>query len=215
LFETAPKFATARATFAASAQDSARDVRPCALMPRRTATATVNGTMDSFRRIVQALRSSHRAAADIDLTGAQLFVLTTLASADDTIGVKEIADRTRTDQSTVSVVVGRLVERGLVKRARSKSDTRRVELSLTVRGRTLLRKTPATVAQQQLADSLERLSTTDAAALARILRKVVAMMGESDAAPAMLFDDGNRDTQPSPRAAKNAHFPSIRKKRAR
>jgi len=37
--------------------------------------------MDSFRRIVRALRSSHRAAGDVALTGAQLFVLTTLGAS--------------------------------------------------------------------------------------------------------------------------------------
>lgn len=77
--------------------------------------------MDSFRRIVRALRSSHRAAGDLDLTGAQLFVLATLGTAVGPMGVKELAERTRTDQSTVSVVVGRLVDRGLVKRVRSTS----------------------------------------------------------------------------------------------
>lgn len=54
----------------------------------------------------------------------------------------------------MSVVVGRLVDRGLVKRVRSAVDTRRVELSLTARGRTLQRKTPTTVAQKKLTEAL-------------------------------------------------------------
>src|SRR6266542_3010794 len=148
--------------------------------------------MDSFRRIVQALRSSHRAAADLDLTGAQLFVLSTLGASDGPLGMSELAERTRTDQSTVSVVVGRLVERGLVKRARSAVDTRRVELTLTARGRALQRKTPATVAQQRLAGALERLSAADAAALVRILATIVDAMGEGDAPAPMLFDDSSK-----------------------
>jgi hypothetical protein len=44
-------------------------------------------SMDAFRRIVHALRSSHRAAADLDLTGAQLFVLATLGAAGGPMGV--------------------------------------------------------------------------------------------------------------------------------
>jgi len=145
--------------------------------------------MDAFRRIVQALRSSHRAASDVDLTGAQLFVLATLAHAGRPLGVNEVAEATRTDQSTVSVVVGRVVERGLVKRERSEVDTRRVELSLTARGRAVVRKTPATVAQQRLADALAQLSSADGAALSRILKKIVGLMGEEESPAAMLFDE--------------------------
>ena len=71
-------------------------------------------------------------------------------------------------------------------------DSRRVELSLTARGRAVLRKTPATVAQQNLAASLERLSRADADALARILKKIVVGMGEGDAPAPMLFDDAQK-----------------------
>lgn len=149
--------------------------------------------MDAFRRIVHALRSSHRAAADLDLTGAQLFVLATLSAAGEPMGVKELAERTRTDQSTVSVVVGRLVERGLVERARSTVDTRRVELSLTARGKMLLQKTPTTVAQQRLAEALWQLSASDAGILSRILKGIVEMMGEADAPAPMLFDEATAE----------------------
>jgi DNA-binding MarR family transcriptional regulator len=153
------------------------------------ASGNVTDIMDSIRRIVHALRTSHRAAGDLELTGAQLFVLATLGPAEGPMGVKELAEQTRTDQSTVSVVVGRLVDRGLVKRQRSSIDTRRVELSLTTRGRNVLRKTPTTVAQSRLAAALGELSSADTAALSRVLKRVVAMMGESDAPARMLFDE--------------------------
>jgi DNA-binding MarR family transcriptional regulator len=180
--------------------------------------------MDSFRRIVHALRSSHRAAGDLDLTGAQLFVLATLGTAVGPLGVKELAERTRTDQSTVSVVVGRLVDRGLVKRVRATVDTRRVELSLTARGRALQRKTPATVAQEKLADALGQLASSDAATLSRLLKSIVEMMGEADAPAPMLFDEstpGNRPRNSAPgfarrtpqrrAAAQSAHARAVRR----
>jgi DNA-binding MarR family transcriptional regulator len=162
--------------------------------------------MDAFRRIVRALRSSHRAAADLDLTGAQLFVLATLGSVGGPMGVRELAEQTRTDQSTVSVVAGRLVDRGLVKRVRSSVDTRRVELSLTARGTMLQQKTPTTVAQQKLADALWHLSASDAGTLSRILEGIVEMMGEADAPAPMLFDE-NAEEQ-----AKTRHRRSAEKK---
>jgi len=145
--------------------------------------------MDSFRRIVRALRSSHRAAGDVALTGAQLFVLTTLGASSQPMGVGELAEMTRTDQSTVSVVAARLVDRGLIRRERSTHDSRRVELSLTARGKAVLKKTPATVAQRKLADALADLPAREAAALSRTLKKIVDAMGETDAPARMLFDE--------------------------
>lgn len=178
----------------------------------------VKAIMDSFRRIVHALRSSHRTAGDLGLTGAQLFVLAALGTAEGPIGVRELAGKTRTDQSTVSVVVGRLVNRGLVKRVRSASDTRRVELSLTARGRAALRKTPTTVAQSKLAEALGRLSKADSATLKRTLKRIVEMMGEADAPAPMLFDDGDTESAEdhgAPRAqraaSKNTRERSIRR----
>jgi DNA-binding MarR family transcriptional regulator len=105
------------------------------------------------------------------------------------MSVSDLAQRTRTDQSTVSVVVGRLVDRGFVHRARSLADTRRVELTLTTSGRAVLRKTPITVAQQRLADALEQLPASESAALSRTLEKIVEAMGVADAPARMLFDE--------------------------
>ena len=145
--------------------------------------------MDQFRRIVHALRSSHRAAGNLNLTGAQLFVLNVIGGAPRPLSVKAVAEQTRTDQSTVSVVVGRLVDRGLVSRRQSTSDTRRAELSLTSKGRALLKKAPATIGQQRLNTALESLSDRDARALLRFLTAIVDEMQIADAPAEMLFND--------------------------
>jgi DNA-binding MarR family transcriptional regulator len=149
----------------------------------------VKDIMDSVRRIVQALRSSHRAAGTTKLTAAQLFVIASLGEADGPLGVGELARRTRTDQSTVSVVVSRLVDKGLVRRGTSSKDSRRVELSLTAKGKTLQRRAPTTVPQQRLAAALEGLSSRDATTLSRLLSTIVAEMGEADSPASMLFED--------------------------
>ncbi len=151
----------------------------------------VKDIMDSVRRIVQALRSSHRAAGTMKLTGAQLYVIASLADADGPLSVGDLARRTRTDQSTVSVVVSRLVDKGLVKRGTSSHDSRRVDLSLTPKGKALQKRAPATVPQQKLATALEKLSTRDASTLGRLLSSIVSDMGEADKPAAMLFEDSN------------------------
>ncbi len=61
--------------------------------------------LDAIRRIVQALRESSRAAEKrVGLSGAQLFVLQTLGESPG-LSLNELAERTRTHQSSVSVVV--------------------------------------------------------------------------------------------------------------
>src|SRR4051794_22052590 len=92
----------------------------------------VRAVLDSIRRIVRELRLSSRAAEKhVGLSGAQLFVLQKLAEGGCALSLNELADRTLTHQSSVSVVVQKLAERRLIKTFRSSQDGRRVELSLT------------------------------------------------------------------------------------
>lgn len=146
-------------------------------------------SMDHIRRIVQALRSSHRAAEHLNLTAAQLFVINVIGEARRPLSVNEVAEQTKTDQSTVSVVTRRLVDRKLLKRERSQADTRRVELSLTSQGRALQKKAPATVAQQHLTSALESLSASDARTLLRLLTRITAEMEISGEPAPMLFEE--------------------------
>jgi len=148
--------------------------------------------MDDLRRIVQVLRSTHRAATKANLTGAQLFVLNTLGRSKAPMSISAVAEQTRTDPSTVSVVVDRLVRKGLVHRARSGDDARRNELTLTTRGARVERTVPPTVAQQGLARALDRLDRTEAEMLSGVLHRICADMGCEDAEPAMLFEESGR-----------------------
>lgn len=144
--------------------------------------------MDSFRRIVQSLRSSHRAARYLNLTGAQLFVIHALHAAGRPLSVGELAAHTGTDPSTVSVVAGRLVRKGLIQSVRSAEDSRRAELSLTRKGEALQREAPATVAQERLLQALEELAERDAVVLDRLLTQIVEVMGEARKRAPMMFD---------------------------
>src|SRR5262249_57297587 len=76
----------------------------------------IERSMNAIRSIVRAQRINTRAVElKMGSSLAQLFVLQQLAerSADS---LNELAERTATHQSSVSVVVRRLVERGLVAR---------------------------------------------------------------------------------------------------
>lgn len=152
----------------------------------------VRQLMDDFRRIVQALRSSHRAAGRLKLTGAQLFVLKVLGENGEPMSINELGDATETTQSTVSAVTARLIDRGLITSERSPEDARRARVALTMKGRTVFRRAPATVAQIRLAQALGELSVRDAAKLLRLLDEIVAKMGLGAEPAKMMFDEEQR-----------------------
>ncbi len=90
----------------------------------------IHAAMNAIRRIVRVLRLSSRAAEKaLGVSGAQLFVLQQLAdgAASAAPSIAQLADMTATDPSSVSVVVSRLVARGLAARRSSRADARRAE----------------------------------------------------------------------------------------
>lgn len=150
------------------------------------------GILDDLRRIVQVLRESSRATErKLGVSGAQLFVLKAL-SGSRAISLNDLAARTYTHQSTVSVVVKRLVDRGLVSRVTSPLDARRVELELTRRGRALLARAPRAT-QGRLIEGLEKLPRKERQALATALHHWVEAMQLDSEAPAMFFEEEGGD----------------------
>jgi DNA-binding MarR family transcriptional regulator len=145
--------------------------------------------LNSLRQIVRSLRVSSREAEQrVGLSGAQLFVLQCLARQSP-CSVNELAAATATDQSSVSVVVSRLVARGYVKRVASKRDRRSVELSLLPAGRTLLLAAPEAT-QDRLLAALTLLKKPELVQLAALLGKVVDLADVSQQTPSLFFEEG-------------------------
>ena len=164
--------------------------------------------VDGLRRIVRALHESHRRAEQRwQLSAAQLLVLQRLAEA-PTLSVNELADRTFTHQSTVSVVVARLVNRGLVRRGRADDDARRAELALTAAGRALLRRAMSS-AQAQLFDALDAMSAARLRVIASGIHDVVTALGVGAEPPGMFFEDLLTDDKDG------AHGASTKRRRTR
>ena len=161
---------------------------------------TVGVAMDALRRIIQILRASAGAAQhDFGLTGAQLFVLEELGAAPG-LSVNELAARTFTHQSSVSLVVQRLVRQGLVEKAGAPHDRRRVELKVTGAGRAIVRRAPH-VAQQRLLEGIARLPARDRRALAKALAAIASHMGRDPRPARMLLEAGRAS---APHAASRA-----------
>lgn len=132
--------------------------------------------LDSLRQLVRGLRiASSAAERKAGLSGAQLLVLQLLAEG-PALSLNALAQRTRTDQSSVSVVVQRLVERSLVKRRRAEDDARRVELEITPAGRARLDEAPAPLPDPMLA-AIEQLPPRSRQGLAETLSHLVRDAG--------------------------------------
>ena len=144
-------------------------------------------TLDAIRALVGALaRSARSVERRTGVTTAQLFVLRQLAES-DTLSLSEIADRTLTRQSTVSVVVARLVAKGLVRRERAADDRRRLELSLTPAGRRLVGRAPEPTTGRLLA-ALDQLTNEQLRSLSTGLDALIAVLGVEPRAAGMLFE---------------------------
>jgi DNA-binding MarR family transcriptional regulator len=161
---------------------------------REASQLEVQSAVNDLRRIVRVLRESSRAVEEhVGVSGAQLFVLQALADS-SAVSLNELAERTLTHQSTVSVVVKKLVERGLVSRVPSEVDGRRVEITLTREGRALLKRAPG-VPQRRLIEGIERLTPAERRQIAVLLHRLAETMRVSEEEPAMFFeepDEGER-----------------------
>jgi len=148
----------------------------------------VGEALSALRQIVHSLHRASRSAERVHgVSGAQLFVLQLLADA-PAHSLNALAERTLTHQSSVSVVVSRLVGRGLVERKRSPDDGRRVELSLSPAGQALLAQAPAAM-QLRLLESLRAMPKRDLRTLAGLLTDLVQTMGAGSESTGLMFED--------------------------
>jgi DNA-binding MarR family transcriptional regulator len=154
----------------------------------------IERSMNAVRGIVRALRMNTRAIElKMGISLAQLFVLQQLADrpADS---LNDLAGRTATHQSSVSVVVRRLVQRGLVSRTPSPADKRRIEIAVTPAGRELLAVAPPTISTQ-LVGALHKMSEADRGQLAGLMERWLIEAKIDIHAPPMLGED---DSDPRP-----------------
>lgn len=146
--------------------------------------------LDAVRLVDRALRlSSASVERELGISVAQLYVLRTLRERDGQ-SVGELARATLTHQSSVSVVVSRLVARGLVRRAAAEGDRRKVELSLTPRGRAIVARAPEAV-QVRLVRALDALTAAERRTLADLLTRWAREASIDGAAPP-LFGEAAR-----------------------
>jgi DNA-binding MarR family transcriptional regulator len=168
---------------------SRRVLKQTAAAHQLAAPPDVRVALDAFRQIVQALRAGRAGTGYAGLGTAQLFALQQIAAHPDA-SINDVAALTCTHQSSVSVVIQRLVHQRLVAKIPSSHDRRRQRLAVTAKGRRVLDRAPAAV-QEDLIAAIGALPAADRRALARSLRAIARLIAPSGAArhPPMFFED--------------------------
>jgi len=134
-----------------------------------------------FQQIAVAVFHAAVEEAGYDLTPVQYAALTTVGTQPG-IDQATLAGLIAYDRTTITGVVDRLVQKGLLVRQASRTDRRAHALEITDEGRqTLEGIEPAVEAAQRI--MLDGLSTAEAATLMRLLRKAIAAGNDLSRAP--------------------------------
>lgn len=161
--------------------------RRTAKVARKAPSALQAQTLDRVRSLISALSQSARAVErSTGITNAQLFLLQQLAS-DTSLSVSDLAARARTQQSTVSIVIARLVRAGLAAKRRSLDDRRQTVVTLTPKGRQLVRHAP-TPPTSALLRAIEMLSDRETRALSTGVYALLNMLDLAPTEVTMLFE---------------------------
>lgn len=134
-----------------------------------------------FQQIAVAVFLAEVSEAGFDLTPVQYAALATIRSNP---GIDQItlAGLIAYDRTTITGVIDRLVQKGLLVRRASSRDRRARELQVTAEGqRTLRAITPAVESAQRML--MRGLSAKEAAELMRLMRKAIAAGNELSRAP--------------------------------
>jgi DNA-binding MarR family transcriptional regulator len=135
--------------------------------------------LSAMRRLIRATDlDSKRLARRTNLSTSQLLVLELLAE-DSAHTVGTITERVGLAQGTVTSMIDRLEERGLVERRRNATDRRQVNVTLTEQGRKLQDLAP-TALQTRFLANFSRLQDWEKTAILSSLQRVADLMDAKD-----------------------------------
>lgn len=153
--------------------------------------------MDNAEEIVVMLRRiirttdlrSKQLAKESGLTSPQYMVLNTIAEMGN-VAISKISNEVNLTQATVTTLIDKLENKGLVARVRSELDKRVVHANLTKKGRETLLNAPA-VLQDQFIEKYNRLDDWEQNYLLSALQRIVRMMEaeQLDASPFLHLGD--------------------------
>lgn len=150
----------------------------------------VTSALIAIRRIVRAAEFAARDLSKVaGLTPSQMVVLQ-LIDRDGELSAGALAEAARLSQATVTALLDKLEDKGLVVRRRSAEDRRRVAVALTDEGRRVLVTTPD-VLQNRFAARFEELESWEQAAMVAALERVAALLDADGIDASPILDVGS------------------------
>ncbi len=135
--------------------------------------------LKKFRIIYGSIRQQFREVEkNCGVTGSQLWILQEVAKTPD-VGVSVLAERLSIHQSTCSLLVEKLVTRGLINKQRSKADQRRVGLCLTESASNILKNAPGP-AEGILPEALRAIPEATLLSLDNALLEIIGQLHVTD-----------------------------------
>lgn len=144
----------------------------------------VTSALIAIRRIVRAAEFAARdLSRSAGLTASQMVVLQLLGRSGE-LSAGAIAEAARISHATVTAILDKLEQRGLIARRRDPQDRRRVAVALTAEGRDALASAPNTL-QTRFAARFEALAPWEQAAMIAALERVAVLLDAEriDASP--------------------------------
>lgn len=154
----------------------------------------IHSVLIALRRLMRATDLySRELVRKTGLTTPQLLLLQSIRNRNHA-SIGELADDISLSQATVTSILDRLEQRGLVTRERSTKDKRKVHVHLTDIGRAMAKKAPPPL-QENFVRQFQELADWEQHMIIAALQKVSAMMNADaiDAAP--VLDAGLLDRQ--------------------
>ncbi len=128
-----------------------------------------------LRAIIQAVEIySHSTFRHTGITGPQLVVLSLLGRQDKANAV-DLARQVHLSMATLSGVIARLEQRGLIERARSDQDRRKADIRLTEIGRHFLETSPPLL-DPAFIESFVHLPVWEQQMILSALKRLVALL---------------------------------------
>lgn len=157
----------------------------------------LNAALVAMRRILRAADiHSKRLSRATNLKTSQLLVVQSIEeSGEMTIG--EIAAKVNLAQASVTAIVDRLQESGLLTRQRGDTDKRKVFVRLTDEGRNVLSRAP-TALQERFSDRFDQLESWEQMQMVAVLERVAAMMDADSIDAAPMLDHEQIERVPPP-----------------
>jgi MarR family transcriptional regulator, organic hydroperoxide resistance regulator len=125
-----------------------------------------------------AYQHSQELMKTFGITGPQMGVLRVISS-NSTISLSEIANRMGLHITTAEGIINRMQYRKFVKKQKSAKDKRVVEVSITEKGKKILKEAPVG-AMGQFYRNLQKISDEEARQIYKTLSRIVELYGAAD-----------------------------------